>query len=59
MKSYKVLFTLGCVVIALIVGMIIGTALPEKTVDFNGRVIEMTEKEDGTYLLKAESIAGG
>ena len=59
MKSYKVLFTLGCVVIALIVGMIIGTALPEKTVDFNGRVIEMTEKEDGTYSLKAESIAGG
>ncbi len=59
MKSYKVLFTLGCVVIALIVGMIIGTALPEKTVDFNGRVIEMTEKEDGTYLLKTESIAGG
>ena len=59
MKSYKVLFTLGCVVIALIVGMIIGTALPEKTVDFNGIVIEMTEKEDGTYLLKAESIAGG
>ena len=59
MKSYKVLFTLGCVVIALIAGMIIGTALPEKTVDFNGRVIEMTEKEDGTYLLKAESIAGG
>ena len=59
MKSYKVLFTIGCVVIALIVGMIIGTALPEKTVDFNGRVIEMTEKEDGTYMLKAESIAGG
>ena len=59
MKSYKVLFTLGCVVIALFAGMIIGTALPEKTVDFNGRVIEMTEKEDGTYLLKAESIAGG
>ena len=59
MKSYKVLFTLGCVVIALIVGMIIGAALPEKTVDFNGRVIEMIEKEDGTYLLRAESIAGG
>ena len=59
MKSYKVLFTLGCVVIALIVGMIIGTALPEKTVDFNGRVIDMTEIEDGTYLLKTESIAGG
>ena len=59
MKSYKVLFTLGCVVIALIAGIIIGSALPEKTVDFNGRVIEMTEKEDGTYLLKAKSIAGG
>lgn len=59
MKSSKVLFTIGCVVIALTVGMIIGIALPEKTVDFNGRVIEMTEKEDGTYLLKAESIAGG
>ena len=59
MKSYKVLFTLGCVVIALIVGMIIGTALPEKTVDFNGSVIETTEQEDGTYMLKAESIAGG
>ena len=59
MKSYKVLFTIGCVVIALIVGMIIGIMLPEKTVDFNGRVTGITEKEDGTYLLKAESIAGG
>ena len=59
MKSYKVLFTIGCIVIALIVGMIIGTALPEKTVDFNGRVTELTENEDGTYILKAESIAGG
>ena len=59
MKSYKVLFTIGCVVIALIVGMIIGIMLPEKTLDFNGRVTGITEKEDGTYLLKAESIAGG
>ena len=59
MKSYKVLFTIGCVVIALIVGMIIGIMLPEKTVDFNGRVTGITEKEDGTYLLKAESIVGG
>lgn len=59
MKSYKVLFTIGCVVIALIVGMIIGIMLPEKTVDFNGRVTEITEREDGTYLLKAESMAGG
>lgn len=59
MKSYKVLFTIGCVVIALIVGMIIGIMLPEKTVDFNGRVNSITENEDGTYMLKAESIAGG
>ena len=59
MKSYKVLFTIGCVVIALIVGMIIGIMLPEKTVDFNGRVTGITEKEDGTYILKAESVAGG
>ncbi len=59
MKSYKVLFIIGCAVIALIVGMIIGIALPENTVDFNGRVIEITEQEDGTYMLKAESIAGG
>ena len=59
MKSYKVLFIIGCVVIALIVGMIIGIALPENTVDFNGRVTEITENEDGTYTLKAESVAGG
>lgn len=59
MKSYKVLFTIGCVVIALIVGMIIGIMLPEKTVDFNGRVTEITENEDGTYTLKAESVVGG
>ena len=59
MKSYKVLFTIGCIVIALIAGMIIGIVLPEKTVDFNGRVTELTENEDGTYILKAESIAGG
>lgn len=59
MKSSKVLFTIGCVVIALIVGMIIGTMIPSKTVDFNGRVTSITEKEDGTYILKAESVAGG
>ena len=59
MKSYKLLFTIGCIVIALIAGMIIGIVLPEKTVDFNGRVTELTENEDGTYILKAESIAGG
>ena len=59
MKSYKVLFIIGCIVIALIVGMIIGIALPENTVDFNGRVTEITENEDGTYTLKAESVAGG
>lgn len=59
MKSYKVLFIIGCVVIALIVGMIIGTMLPDNTVDFNGRVTEITENEDGTYTLKAESVAGG
>ena len=59
MKSYKVLFTIGCVVIALIVGMIIGTMLPDNTVNFNGRVTEITENEDGTYTLKAESVAGG
>ena len=59
MKSYKVLFIIGCVVIALIIGMIIGTMLPDNTVDFNGRVTEITEKEDGTYILKAESVAGG
>ena len=46
-------------VIALIVGMIIGTMLPDNTVDFNGRVTEITENEDGTYTLKAESVAGG
>lgn len=59
MKSYKVLFTIGCVVIALIVGMIIGTMIPSKTVDFNGRVTSIIEKEDGTYILKAESMVGG
>lgn len=59
MKSSKVLFTIGCVVIALIVGMIIGTMIPDNTVDFNGRVTEITEKEDGTYILKADSVAGG
>ena len=59
MKSYKVLFIIGCVVIALIIGMIIGTMLPDNTVDFNGRVTEITENEDGTYTLKAESVAGG
>ena len=59
MKSSKLLFTIGCVVIALIVGMIIGTMLPDNTVDFNGRVTEITENEDGTYTLKAESVAGG
>lgn len=59
MKSSKFLFTIGCVVIALIVGMIIGTMLPDNTVDFNGRVTEITENEDGTYTLKAESVAGG
>ena len=59
MKSYKALFTIGCVIIALIAGMIIGIMLPEKTVDFNGRVTGIAEKEDGAYLLKAESIAGG
>ena len=59
MKSYKVLFIIGCVVISLIVGMIIGTMIPDNTVDFNGRVTEITENEDGTYTLKAESVAGG
>ena len=59
MKSYKVLFIIGCVVIDLIIGMIIGTMLPDNTVDFNGRVTEITENEDGTYTLKAESVAGG
>ena len=59
MKSYKVLFIIGCVVIALIIGMIIGTMLPDNTVDFNGRVTEITENEDGTYTLKVESVAGG
>ena len=59
MKSYKVLFIIGCVVIALIIGMIIGTMLPDNTVDFNGRVTEITENEDGTYTLKAESVVGG
>ena len=59
MKSSKFLFTIGCVVIALIVGMIIGAMLPDNTVDFNGRVTEITENEDGTYTLKAESVAGG
>ena len=59
MKSYKVLFIIGCVVIALIIGMIIGTMLPDNTVDFNGRVTEITENEDGTYTLKTESVAGG
>lgn len=59
MKNYKILFTIGCVVIALIVGMVIGTMIPSKTVDFNGRVTSITEKEDGTYILKAESIVGG
>ena len=59
MKSAKILFAIGCVVIALIVGMIIGTMLPDNTVDFNGRVTEITENEDGTYTLKAESVVGG
>lgn len=59
MKGSKILFTIGCVVIALIVGMIIGTMIPRKTVDFNGRVTSITEKEDGTYILKAESVVGG
>ncbi|MBE6534849.1 MAG: hypothetical protein E7678_07815 [Ruminococcaceae bacterium] len=59
MKSYKVLFSIGCVVIALIVCMIIGAALHEKTVDFNGRVIEITDREGGSYVLRAESVAGG
>lgn len=59
MKNYKVLLIIGYVVIALIVGMIIGTMLPDNTVDFNGRVTEIAENEDGTYTLKAESVVGG
>ena len=59
MKGVKVLFATGCVVIALIIGMIIGTMLPDNTVDFNGRVTEIAENEDGTYTLKAESVVGG
>ena len=59
MKSYKIIFIIGLVVIALIVGMIIGIALPENTVDFNGRVIDVSPRDDGTYVLRAESVAGG
>lgn len=59
MKSSKILLTIGCVVIALIVGMIIGTMIPDNTVDFNGRVTEITKNEDGTYTLKAKSVVGG
>ncbi|MBP3308675.1 MAG: hypothetical protein J6L90_04455 [Clostridia bacterium] len=59
MKSFKIIFIIGLVVIALIVGMIIGIALPENTVDFNGRVIDVSPRDDGTYVLRAESVAGG
>ena len=68
MKSYKVLFTLGCVVIALIAGMIIGTALPEKTVDFNissqkntkdvAKVIQQTCKTITASGLLDENLQG-
>ncbi len=59
MKSYKILFAIGCIAITLIIGMIIGSTIPENTVDFNGRVTELSKNEDGTCILKAESIAGG
>lgn len=59
MKSYKVLFAIGCVVIAFVLGMIIGNAIESKTVDFNGTVTEIEKRPDGTYELTAEAVFGG
>ena len=59
MKSYKVLFAIGCVAIAFVLGMIIGNAIESKTVDFNGTVTKIEKISDGTYELTAEAVFGG
>lgn len=59
MKSFKILFIIGCMTLALVAGVIIANAIPENTVDFNGTVTNITEQEDGTYMLTAEAVFGG
>ena len=50
MKSFKTLFIIGCVAIALVLGMIIGNSIHENTSDFVGTVSKISEKENGSEL---------
>ena len=59
MKSFKTLFILGCLAVTFIIGMIVGNAIVSDTVDFNGKIVSISESDDGTYTLKAESVFGG
>lgn len=54
MKSYKTLFIIGCVTIALIVGLIIANVIPENTVDFNGTVTDSSHKLSKTLFGKTD-----
>ncbi len=59
MKRFKILFFISCLAVALTVGLIISNALSPKTVDFNGRLTDITAHGDGAYTLTAESVFGG
>ena len=43
MKSFKTLFILGCLAVTFIIGMIVGNAIVSDTVDFNGKIVSISE----------------
>ena len=59
MKSVKYLFSLGAIVIIILVAMIIQYSSPSKTVDFRGTIHDVVTSADGETTIHAVSVAGG
>ena len=59
MKQFKNIFVFGVVVLLFVGVMIIQYAIPSRTVDFRGEILNIAVSEDGIITLSTVSNTGG
>ena len=59
MKQFKNIFIFGVIVLLFVGVMIIQYAIPSRTVDFRGEILNIAVSEDGIITLSAASNTGG
>ena len=59
MNKFKYVFIFGLAIIAFVAIMIINYAIPSRTVDFSGEILDVVISDNGKITLHASATFGG